>query len=431
MKSFLQVAAVLAVVGLLALVMFLRFPLNRRAEDVKAAIAASRQRRANLMVKATDPKQNGYLSQPYLLFWGTRSQARPNSPVGLAVETWRNFSTAGSESGQPVDHAALCRLDEYIEARAGFAQVWPGLHQALSKPVFSIAVERPTFDSEVVQIVALRQTAQALCGWAENALLENRPEVAAQAIGDVIELGSHITLDPSSTNALVGVSLQAIGFNALVHLLPPQTELTAEQWQDLAVRVRQSVPPQGQIATLLEEEITIAHNGFEDLYQGKASHPLTRLPWLVRREERIYYNVMTDLLAASRQDELVVMPTYLTNPGTTSYLTGKTSYVANLMVPDLSKASGQLLYNRYRVAAAALATEVIAYQAAHHSLPPRLQLDGLGISPSMVVYDPTNKLLKVNIPAAVRRVVGHPVVGAPYPPNAFFQAGPEGFEFRF
>ncbi|MGE0489326.1 MAG: hypothetical protein AB7S38_08945 [Vulcanimicrobiota bacterium] len=429
MRSLLQVATVLAVVSLLALVMFLRFPLNQRAEDVKAAIETSRQRRANLMVKATDPKQNGYLSEPFLAFWGSRSHPKPKTPAGTIIETWRGFSTSASETGQPIDHQAMATVPEYIQARADFAELWPPLHQALTRPVFTAAIERPAFGTDMIDLVALRQTAQALCAWAENALLEGHPEIAAQAIGDVIEMGSHVTLDPCLTNALLGVSIQAIGFNALVHLLPPETALSPAQWQELAVRVRRSMPPQGQISTLLEEEIAFAHNSFQDLYQGQSAHPLTKWPWLMRREERVYYNVMTGLLAASHQDEMVVMPAHLTNPGTASYLTGKTGIVANMMVPDLSKVSAQLLYNRYRMAAATLVTEILAYRANHHSLPAKLEVEGLGLAPSMVVYEPAENRLRVEVPAAVRRVVGHPVVGGPYAATDNFRTSETGFEF--
>ncbi len=374
MKAVRNLVLGLLAVLLVAYAIWVQFPSAQHAEVTELALANARQRNLALLELAKDPELNGYLEPTLLPYWGRQSGERdPKAPIEQVLEAWQDYSS--SFKGEKVDHSKLQQDQDqaYLKALEDFRQLRPQLLQALQKPVFYPPNSPISFDTEVMNFNGIRNLALLTVGLAEADVAAGDPASAAEATVSILQLGSKMMAHGTLIQDMIGVAIQAIGTDGFLELIPPQTQLEASIWKDLAARLVEAIPPTEQMEYALEGELLFGQSIFDSLDQPfdgleEINNPIP-LPGFTAREERIYKNTMTGMLITYRDTRRIVQDKSLTEPNFFDWVTGRAGYLQQVLVPNTERAATQMEINRARISGLATAVGVLAYRAQEGVLP--------------------------------------------------------------
>jgi hypothetical protein len=382
MKRIFLAVVVLVATFLAAYAVWVQFPRLHQPESVASTLQQASERFDQLSRMAADPAKNGFETAIFLPYWGRRStEYKENSPIESVVKDWAQYS--GLSSGQPIDHKALraSQNAKYLKALNDFEKVSPELLAAWGKPVFLPPGTTMSFDTELWNFQATRTCAQALVALAEAKAAQGQSDQAANILARVMEFGGNLQGQGALLIDVVGMSTQRSGIDGFLPLMQPAvthrgTPLPAGRWKDLAGRLTKAVPPADTVYRAMQGETAVAVNTIDQIRQGKSANSLaagpTAMPGLLDREERIYLNLMMDMLGKLKDTGKLVTPAALDRPTAGDHLAGRSGLLAEQLLPNFSRASYEIEMNRRRILALALCAGVAAYRADNGKLPDTL-----------------------------------------------------------
>ncbi len=353
---------------------WIQFPKIQDPRRLQEVEVSAQEHFVEIQTVAKDPERNGYLSQTFLPYWGRKGvERKENAPIKKILEDWNGYST--SSTREFVDHSSLAKNSSYQAALSKFETVAPELEAAMRKPVFAAPDQELSFNSPVMNFISVRSSAQAMVGYAEARAAQGKILEAASATVAVMEFGKAVETQTTLINEMVGVAVQSIGFDGYVGLLGPESKLSAAQWKALAGRLTDALPVEQELATTMGSEMVGFQKSVAMLKTGKfpdLNSAWWRLPGFLSREARIYSNLMLTIDSDLRDGGTVQMPSYLANPSTSDYLTGKVGNLALVVLPNYVRADAEIRFNRTKIAGAATATAVLAFRAENRRLPKNL-----------------------------------------------------------
>ncbi len=350
------------------------FPPVKDPAFVEQAMKNASERFEAIQAQAKDPAKNGYLTPEFLPFWGRRGQeADDKAPINNVFDNWANFSSPST--GEPVDHKKL-QIEEdekYLAALKEFDAMAPSLLEALRKPIFTTPEDRLAFDNIVLNFIAYRKAAQTLVGLAEAKKAQNRPVEVADILVTVVQSGERLMGHNSLIHDMIGVAIQAIGGEGIALLVDPAQPIGAEKAAELTGRLVAAVPSADQLYRSLEAELLMGHNGITDIIESgsKAADevPVSGIPGFMQREDRIYQNVMAGLMKKAQAGEATTLPPGFDDPSLSDWITGKTGILAQILVPNFTRAGAQVDFNRARTSGIATAFGVMTFREKEGRLP--------------------------------------------------------------
>lgn len=364
---------------------WVQFPRVREPERLQALLSETQTSWDGVQTRAADPAQNGFLTPKFLPWWGRMDKEQvPDSDISKTISHWNQFTTMGV--GELKDHLALAKDPEYQKALAGFEAVAPELDQAMRKPLFAVN-ETPKLElyTAIPNYIAIRASAQAAVGLAEVRVSQGKAQEAAHLVASVARLGHALQGQSSLVQEMIGTAIQMIATDGYVGLLGPDSKLTWAQWNTLAEDLLASVPPTDQVKDAMQGDLYSMINTLERLrVEGKspdADFQLNVLPGFLAREQRIYSNLMVEILGTLDSDHKVETLAVLTHPTKMDYVTGRMGLVAEVAIPEYARSCSAAEENRSRLVGLSLVSATRAYLAKEKKLPANLeQLKAAGLA---------------------------------------------------
>jgi hypothetical protein len=364
---------------------WVQFPKLKNPQLVESIYKDATARHEAVQASAGNPEENGYLNPTFLPYWGRRGiELDPAAQSVRDLEAWKVYSS--EYQGVAIDHRQLQADGDgnYLKALKQMKLLAPELIKATGKPIFSPPNSTLDFGNAIPNYIALRASAQLMSGLAAAYVAEGDLPKAGECLLTAARLGRKLHGQGPLISHMIGVAVQSIGSNGFLALVDINDDVSAEQWKELAQALLDEVPPEDMLAKAIECEMTGARNTLEMHRQGTQSldelRGLDLLPGLLSREERIYVNSMTDCLSQIRSGGNLTMPSYYANPTTYDWISGKTSFMADRLVPNYTRASQIVDINRQKYQALATAYGVAAYRAQKGEFPNELsQLSTVGI----------------------------------------------------
>lgn len=334
---------------------------------------------------ADDPDQNGYLDPVFLPYWGREGKEyKDGSEVEKFIENW-NAKYSSSSTGSEVDHEMLLATPDeaYIEALSQIESYYPKLSEDFAKPYFEMPSTEIDFEAEGPNLIAVRAIGQALVGYAEALVAQDKSEQAVKVLIDVSTFGYRVRQDESLISNMIGISIQAISFSGLLSIDPSRVEFTLEKWTEMASDTKQVLFPQDAMARALETDLVSFQNTMKR-YAGKGGSPFHeggfRVPGWEAREQRIYTNTLVEVIKSARVGNFA-MPSFLSNPTSMDWMSGRTGLMATLVIPNFARGGDQIEFVRNKIAALNTVYSVMAYRAKTGRFPDSLeQVEDSGIA---------------------------------------------------
>lgn len=308
MKKLLLALLGLVIFAISLLAIWTQFPQLAHPQVTRAAITAALERETARQSKAGDPALNGYLAPEFLPFWGAPFDLGP-SPTEAIVQAWKPYSTLSQ--GEVVDHQTRLSEADYLKARTDFENLLPALERALEKEAFVVRGRSLDLLSDSnLHLSHMRGLVQALSGLAESYKAEQRVSDAVAPLLLGLRLSHAIEQEPSLVNAMIAVALNRIVVDSVLGIIGPKDQLTPEQWKELSSALLENLGPENQLETGLEDELALADATFQKINHNASLRgnfirggALYSFPGMLAREERIYFNIMSQTLMDVRQGQ--------------------------------------------------------------------------------------------------------------------------------
>lgn len=437
MKKFLAIT--FGVLLLLAgcFTIWAKLPGVRDPDAVAAAIATSDKRFSKLKEQATSPLTNGYLQPELLNFWAP-GQYPKNDPAARVLDAWAAYGS--QSSGRSVDHRSLLKSKDhaYIKARGDFESLLGPLSSALEKPVFVPPEWTRSLDSETASLISLRHLASSLSAYSESLAAQGRHEEALANLHLGWRLGA-LQASQSEISLMVGISIQSLTSDTLLHLPRAQGSISKESWLALARALQESSFSPTLANQSLEDELARVIQFHKDATRGKfnqgnSSRNIPGTQLLMDRELRMAKNTIRMVQEASAGQPTIVLPPKVVNFTLSGWLAGGSSFMASVNLPNLQRASLLLYGTRAEMAGLSSCAALFAYRQQHGALPSRLQeLESLGITASpgfpweSMTYEPPKLFIK--LPAEVIGTRPGIKQDSPYTTVPWMTRTSEGLEF--
>ena len=364
------------------------FPKARNTEIVAEAHRVTEERLEAIRSQADDAEVNGFLNPTFVPYWGRMGiEQKDGSSAQKTVRAWQEYSTASAD--ERVDHKTLQEQSDegYSTALEGMMAMAPELRKAMNKPLFAPPKSEHNAAAVIPNIIAARACAQAMVGLAESEIARGQLDQAALDLVSIINFGSGFNGQGTLFTDMAGISIQAIGLDGFNGLIDINSGLSADTWKTLAASVLKTVPPKDTLLSSLQGEMLYVHNSIELVHEDPEIveeairlSPLAHLPGFYDREERIYNNVMSDIILQHQKNGTLEPPKEFFEPSAMDQLTGRSGVLAVLMLSDPVRANRRILLSRSSQIATATALGIAAYRAQEGKLPESLaQLSQAGI----------------------------------------------------
>lgn len=275
---------------------WMQYPQLHNNALLREAYDAGLAQYKSMASKVESQEKNGYLDSRYHPFWSGKSE----DGVGEPIIRWRSQAVVG-------DHRLMVETQNkgYISAREDFAELVPDLHRLFRRPYFAdphprllSAFEPPLYRENLIS------TAEALAGYARSLLVEGPSEQGLETVVSLSKLGRHLQARGQLVDRLQGVKISELAFATFVAALDHHDSWSEEQLDLLAETLAHGRPEKNHLRHALDDEVTAGSTTFIRINEGRfVRHPdlkkqglLLRLPGMMVREERIYYNYLTDAI---------------------------------------------------------------------------------------------------------------------------------------
>lgn len=408
MRNFWIFGGVLLALAVTGVVIWLKFPSEKHPSLVQDALLKARARFAADQANSNDPEVNGY-QDPLI-----RSYVGPGKSSGeLAklIESW-NERYSASSLGTEVDHRKLLaqKNPDYLSARKALDKVLPVMNTAFRKPSFVLPIAAPTASAPSLNYVRLRAIAQAASGYLDSVTAEGKPEKGIEFVGSTIILGRHLQSQNVLISDMIGIAIQAIGFDALATNLQPSSALSAQDWQKISSDLKEATPDPKQMRHAIENEIHFATGSIRSLLMqpqsGYQAPGWARIPGALSREIRIYKNRMAEHLRAFDRglpQSQVPYPGY----GLAEVFSGRNSVMADLLIPNIGRADSQMIVNRAQIRGLGVAAAILGYAKQNGKFPADLPSLGFEDVESWE-YSRQQGTLRVPIDPSSLKAAGYP-----------------------
>lgn len=387
MKKFVLVALATLVLCAASTAVWLNYPSVKEPAYIDGIITAVLTQRTALQEIAKDPEQNGYHSKTFLPWWGRDGiDNDPKTPIAQHLTDWAlQYSSLANDS--KVDHAQLLasRDGEFISKYPRVKGYLPELMEAFNKPAFVAPEESIGFDTVVLNFVAVRTCAQILSSEAEIQAAKGAPEQSIAPLKAVLNLGHKFASQGPMVESAMGLAVLNIGVESTLVVFKPTSKLTPEQWTELSNHLWKTLLPLDHHSTVVKREFAYSVVSLESVKDFELEG-LTALigdlvlPGFLRREARIYKNLMTKVF---KRMEAGTKPAILESEIEVSFVrgfTGESGFLAAIMIPNFEGIGRQIHLTRRRQVLAASAAGLLAYRAKHNKFPEKLEdLSEVGI----------------------------------------------------
>ena len=382
-----------------------RWPTVREPEEVKCRLAEARRRWTDTQGQALDQNLNGYLSEEFQTFWDRDLRDRDNpSEVERTITRWAKLSEIASDAELVLGEAT----SEISNALVRFEALAPALAERMTKPLFVVPASELTLATPVFSIIAQKTCMQAMLGLSRVLMARRRPSESVEALLSLIGF-ANAQLDRGSViSELLAGNALCRAIEGVCQVLTPSTLLPAQDWRRLSLSLSQAVPPDDWLERCLEIEMAAGCGSFALARDGRyLLDPNVRLhliPGMVAREERIYLNIMTGLLAKLRLGH--TLPDDIL-PKRVAWVLGHTGWTGPLGFLPGERLRQGFWMQRHSLIGMATATAVKAFQAEFGKLPVSLdQVSDAGIvlpplGPGRLSYQVSERMARVTLPYPV------------------------------
>lgn len=282
---------------------WMQYPQLHNSALLQESYQAGLAQYQSMAKEVADPESNGYLAPGYARFWAGEAS---EGGVAEPILRWRSQAVVG-------DHRLMVETQNkgYMSAREDFSEFVPDLHRAFRKPYFAdprprllSAFEPPRYRENLVS------TAEGLAGYAQSLLMEGPSGEGIDTTVSLSKLGRHLQARGQLVDRLQGVRVSEMAFATFVAALSHHSSWTEDDLTLLAETVAHSRPEKNHLRHALEDEVAAGSTTFIRINEGRfVRHPdlkraglLLKLPGMLVREERIYYNYLTDALELLDED---------------------------------------------------------------------------------------------------------------------------------
>jgi hypothetical protein len=269
-------------------------PPSRHETDVKAMLGRIGEREAKEEALAKTSKENGYLNQEFLPFWGRKGlESAENSPIRSQVGKLVAWSDLSEGKDLGLEKAKQVAEFEQLE------QLYENFHKVASSPEFLVPREgRMDAGTLYPNLLAFRNLAYSMSAYSEYLCLHQKPAQALQVALDITRFGRQIDRQVFGLiTAMISIAIESLGMETTSMVLSghlaeiPTSEL--EAFRDALVPL---VRPREDIVTALEVEFYGGLNTLEQLSKNGrksgSSHEwlVVNVPGLRAREIRLFKN---------------------------------------------------------------------------------------------------------------------------------------------
>lgn len=366
------------------------FPKEKYSRELREATGRTKERFDAIQAKANSPETNGYLAPTLLTGWIIKPDYEESKALDGPIRQWNEkYSSPGT--GEDIDHRGLANDPDYLQKREAFAKLLPEIKKSLRADVFVVPQEGDySFYDYVPNYIAVRRIALAMVGYTEALVAQGKTEEALDCVGPIFRLGYNLEQNPTLISAMIGVAIQAIGFQGLVEQIDLQAQASPQAWQRLAQDLARAIPDENLIVQSMASEVWVMENSVAQWRKGRRSADyddelfdwaLYNLPGILARDHRIYRNNMGKIFEALERDgDYRTIVNNLQKAGMVDYLFGRTGPMTTLGIPNFTRAGAQCRIIRAKVLGAAATIGAVAYRAKHGELPQNLdQLKDIGV----------------------------------------------------
>ncbi len=382
--------------------MWARWPTIREPEEVKWRLAEARRRWTDTQGQALDQNLNGYLSEVFQTFWDRDLRDRDSpSEVERTITRWAELSESASDDELVLGEAA----SEISNALASFEALAPALAERMKKTLFVVPASQLTLTTPIFSILAQKTCMQAMLGLSRVLMARGRPSESVEALLSLIGFANAQLDRGSLISELIAGNALCRAIEGVCQVLTPSTLLPAKDWRRLSLSLSQAVPPDDWLERCLEIEMAAGCGSFALARDGRyLLDPNVRLhliPGMVAREERIYLNIMTGLLAKLR---LGHMPSDDILPRRVAWVLGHTGWSGPLGFLPGERLRQGFWMHRHSLIAMATATALNAFQAEFGNLPVALdEVSDAGVAlPALgggrLSYQVSDRVARVTLP---------------------------------
>lgn len=292
---------ILAVISIRTL---LRYPRVREPVLLEECLRRALERDKGQTDGARDPCKNAYLSPAFLTYWGVKKDRLPDSHTENTVREWLQICALRSKS----ERLASLETSEFIRKRREFIRLASELGEELKKAIFLVPGDLAVRFEESLNIDNLSLLMKGLLKLAEDQVQRRDFKSASLTLVTAINLGHSIQTGGNYLDVLAGKSFLR-DFNLKFVNLLSTSELQANDWGDVLSALLTTLTPEDGLCIWLEDLIAAGRIGHRfPRRSSERSSPISGVDFLgllgIRaREERIYCNLMADVLKAARAGE--------------------------------------------------------------------------------------------------------------------------------
>lgn len=359
-------------VAVLTYAVWVSKPALKDQEIVEQALVSFEKARSEDQSKASDPEVNGFLNETLQPLWGAGHQKHDDKPeVEQVVEAW-NLTYSEPGTGKAIDHKNLLDSNDadYLKKRSELEKYLPVFKEALNTEEFIAPAQGPARLLEpTADLAACRTLVQALCGYGDSLVAEQKPDEAAEIYESCLNLSANLQGQGSILSEMIGVAVVRICLDSILDNFHPDTALSPEEMKQLGRAIVPAAPSEESFRLALAGEVARFSRHIQEVKNGSENVPvegstnqtaLSTLPGLVEREERLYLNNSAEMLQAYDSDQDDQFLGKIQKAGFGSWLKGETSYMAAIVTPNYSRARLQVRTARKFALGAAVSYAMLA-----------------------------------------------------------------------
>lgn len=253
---------------------------------------------------------------------------------------------------------------------AQFQMLAPALVERMTKPIFVVPASDLTLTTPTLSILAQKHCMQAMLGLSRALVAQGRLAEGVDALLPLIGFARAQVDRGNLISEMIACGALRRAIEGVCQVVTPGTLLPAEDWRRLSLWLCEAAPPEDWMERCLEMEMAAGCGSFalarDGSYLLDSKFRLHRIPGMIAREERIYLNIMTRLLARLRLGHAAVDELL---PRSAAWVSGRVGWSGPLsFLPGERLRQSFWLHQRCLIGMAT-ATSVVAFQAELGRLP--------------------------------------------------------------
>ena len=283
---------------------WLRSPQLREPRLQEEVWLAALKRHEDYQGEAVKPSTNAYHSSTFRPYWGLQEDLRPGHPTGTIIQEWLGFRI--SDDGEYVeDMRFLGDAEHRKQCRARFELLAEELRTELEKPFLVAPGDLWSRHWNSMNTHHLKLLDEGLHQLAAVQAEERNFDCASQTLLVAIELATKLQRGGWIDERISGKAMQIASILKFVQLIPVDA-LAKESWERISSALFHAVPPENELNNFFEDLVVSYRvaNRFRPPSRKRegvfSRFDILNLPGIRLREERIFCNLMVDVILAVR-----------------------------------------------------------------------------------------------------------------------------------